>query len=627
MKSYETYISEFCDGISTDIYDFLGCHKVGNKTFFRVWAPDAERVSVVGPFCDWDCERFNMFHIGGGIFEGIIEDLPEYTTYKYCIFAKNGEKLFKSDPFGFHFEDGGEHASKIYDIDGFDWTDGKYKKAAARKNIYESPMNIYEVHLGSFMQTEDGRFLDYETLGNKLSDYATEMGYTHVELLPVSEHPFDGSWGYQVSGYFAPTSRYGTPKDFMKLVDTLHSKGIGVIMDWVPAHFPKDAFGLYRFDGSCLFEYSDSRKGEHKEWGTCVFDYGRPQVRSFLISSALFWLRKFHVDGIRVDAVASMLYLDYGRNDGEWVANEYGGNQNLEAISFLRALNTAVFKEFPQAIMAAEESTAWPMVTKPVEMGGLGFNFKWNMGWMNDMLRYTSLDPIHRKYHHDSLTFSFFYAFSENFILPISHDEVVHGKCSLINKMPGDYDLKFAGLRTFMAYMMAHPGKKLLFMGQEFGQFIEWDYKKGLDWFLLDFEKHHKMQQFSKALNKLYLDNPTLWQIDFSWNGFSWIANDDKDQSIIAFRRMDKKGNETVVVCNFVPVARENYRIGVAVGGKYEVILNTDDKDFGGDGKCDQKIYKTEKVMMHGLEDSLNLSIPPMSVLYLKCVRKNPKKK
>ena len=615
-------LKQFAEGMCFDAYSFLGCHTENGKTVFRVWAPNAESVSITGDFCDWDDTRYNMFHIGGGVFEGIVEKLPEYSVYKYSIKSKDGTVTLKSDPYAYHYETAPQNASKTYDIEGYSWHDGQWLKSKEDKNIYASPVNIYEVHAGSWKRYADGNCFNYKDIAKELAEYVTDMGYTHIELLPIMEHPFDGSWGYQVTGYFAPTSRYGTPKDFMEFIDIMHEHNIGVIIDWVPAHFPKDGFGLYHFDGGPCYEYSDPRKGEHKEWGTQVFDYGRGEVLSFLISNAMFWHEKFHIDGIRVDAVASMLYLDYNRKDGEWIANKYGGKENLEAIEFLQRLNMAVFGTYPNTMMIAEESTAWPMVTSPVDKGGLGFNFKWNMGWMNDTLRYMSLDPINRKYHHDSLTFSFFYAFSENFVLPISHDEVVHGKCSLINKMPGDYNDKFKGLRAFYAYMMAHPGKKLLFMGTEFAQFIEWNYQQELDWLLLGYEKHQKMQNFVRSLNQFYKENAAMWQIDYSWEGFSWISNDDRDQSIIAFKRCDRNGNDVIAICNFVPVTREHYKLGLPEYGQYELVFNTDSLDFGGDGIEAKKLIKTDLLPMHGFEQSGEFTIPAMSVMYYKLKRK-----
>ena len=615
-------LKQFAEGMCFDAYSFLGCHTENGKTVFRVWAPNAESVSITGDFCDWDDTRYNMFHIGGGVFEGIVEKLPEYSVYKYSIKSKDGTVTLKSDPYAYHYETAPQNASKVYDIEGYIWRDGQWLEGTKNKDIYASPVNIYEVHAGSWKRYADGNCFNYKDIAKELAEYVTDMGYTHIELLPIMEHPFDGSWGYQVTGYFAPTSRYGTPKDFMEFIDIMHEHNIGVIIDWVPAHFPKDGFGLYHFDGGPCYEYSDPRKGEHKEWGTQVFDYGRGEVLSFLISNSMFWLEKFHIDGIRVDAVASMLYLDYNRKDGEWIANKYGGKENLEAIEFLQRLNMAVFGTYPNTMMIAEESTAWPMVTYPVDKGGLGFNFKWNMGWMNDTLRYMSLDPINRKYHHDSLTFSFFYAFSENFVLPISHDEVVHGKCSLINKMPGDYNDKFKGLRAFYAYMMAHPGKKLLFMGTEFAQFIEWNYQQELDWLLLGYEKHQKMQNFVRSLNQFYKENAAMWQIDYSWEGFSWISNDDRDQSIIAFKRCDRNGNDVIAICNFVPVTREHYKLGLPEYGQYELVFNTDSLDFGGDGIEAKKLIKTDLLPMHGFEQSGEFTIPAMSVMYYKLKRK-----
>lgn len=611
----------FHKGEHTRAYELLGAHfekKHGKEgVVFRVWAPNATFVSVVGDFNDWSAQADPMERVtDGGIWERFVPGVEQYANYKYHIVSRSGQELMKSDPYAFHAETAPANASKVYDLSGYAWKDEQWQKAKADRNIYESPVNIYEVHAGSWRRYEDGSCFDYLKLAKELAAYVKEMGYTHIELMPICEHPFDGSWGYQVSGYFAPTSRYGTPHDFMQFVDILHEAGIGVILDWVPAHFPKDGFGLYHFDGEPCYEYSDPRKGEHKEWGTQVFDYARPEVISFLTSSAMYWFDLYHIDGLRVDAVASMLYLDYNRRDGEWVPNIYGGKENLEAVDFLRHVNEAVFAAHPDAMMIAEESTAWPLVSKPTYMGGLGFNFKWNMGWMNDMLRYMSLDPIHRKFNHDSLTFSFFYAFSENYVLPISHDEVVHGKCSMINKMPGEYEQKFAGLRTFYTYMMAHPGKKLLFMGQEFAQFIEWNYEQELDWLLLGYDRHRQMQDFVKALNKFYLDTPALWEIDYSWEGFGWIANDDNAQSVIAFRRMDKAGREIVCVCNFVPVTREAYRIGVPAAGSYKLIFNSDDRAFGGAGVLTKKSVRAEKTPMHGMDRSVSLTLPAMSVQY-----------
>ncbi|MBE7100608.1 MAG: 1,4-alpha-glucan branching protein GlgB [Clostridiales bacterium] len=614
----------FHHGENFKAHQLLGAHPaVVNKKkgyVFRVWAPRAERVSVIGDFNSWNTESHIMQRmIDGETFELFIPGLKQFDTYKYCVLTRDGRMLYKADPYAYHAETPdatASNASKLYNINGYKWSDKAYLDKQKRTNIYASPMNVYEVNLLSWKLHEDGSYYTYRELAKELVAYVKEMGFTHVEFMPVTEHPFDGSWGYQVTGYFAITSRLGTPHDFMYLVDSFHKAGIGVILDWVPAHFPKDAFGLYEFDGEPLYEASQWDRMENRGWGTRKFDYGRNEVLSFLISSAVFLLEYFHVDGLRVDAVASMLYLDYDKEPGEWVPNIYGENKNLEAVAFLRRLNEAVFAYFPNALMIAEESTAWPMVTRPTNIGGLGFNFKWNMGWMNDVLSYIAKDPVHRSYVHNKLTFSMMYAFSENYVLPISHDEVVHGKASLIGKMPGDYWEKFAGMRAFLGYMMSHPGKKLHFMGSEIGQFKEWNYKEGIEYFLLQYPLHKKLQLAVKELNDLYKTTPALYEIEDSWEGFEWLAADDSSHNFYAYQRKDKSGKTIVVMLNLSGMEHKNYRLGLPAG-KYKVLYNSDAVRFGGGGTMKKRIYYTKKAYSHGRENSILFDIPKLTCVYL----------
>ena len=610
----------FHQGTNYKSYEFMGClfdSKTG-AAVFRTWAPGAKAVHVIGDFNGWDDRSAPMERVSdGGIWEITIDGVSRYQRYKFSITSGRDFKFLKADPYAFHSETEGKTASIVFDLDGYEWGDSKWLKSKSRRTTYESPMNIYEVHLGSWMRAPDGGLLSYTELADRLVRYVKDMNFTHIELMPVMEHPFGGSWGYQVCGYYAPTSRYGNPHDFMRFVDLCHQNGIGVILDWVPAHFPKDGHGLIDFDGGPLYECHGVDRIENREWGTRYFDYGRTEVQSFLVSNALFWFDKYHADGLRVDAVSSMLYLDYGKKSGEWTPNSHGGNENLDAIAFLRKLNKAVFEVFPNVMMIAEESTAWPLVSKPIHDGGLGFNFKWNMGWMNDMLEYVEVDPVYRKHIHNKITFSFMYAFSENFILPLSHDEVVHGKKSLLNKMPGEYDMKFAGLRVFLGYMMTHPGKKLTFMGAEFGQFREWDTDSGLDWLLLDYPMHSNLSRYVRELGAFYLATPALWEIDYSWEGFRWISENDRDQNIIAFMRSDKKGGNIIVLINFAPITRRDYRIGVPEKGEYSEIFNSDLPEYGGWGNINENIV-SEDISIHGFPRSICLTAPPLSTVCLR---------
>lgn len=617
-----TYL--FHEGTNAKSYEFLGAHPASDGSVcFRVWAPNAACVSVVGDFNSWDLNASVMHKITDGIWECTATGVSKYDTYKYHVTAADGRTFFKADPYAFHSETRPETGSKYYPGLRFEWTDAYWMRKRKKQNIYSMPVNIYEVHAGSWKVHDDGNPYSYRDLADTLIPYVKDMNFTHVELLPIMEHPFDGSWGYQVTGYFSPTSRYGTPEDFAYFVNTAHRAGIGVILDWVPAHFPKDACGLYEFDGTSCYEYADPRKGEHYQWGTRVFDYSKPEVQSFLVSSAMFWIEKYHVDGLRVDAVASMLYLDYGREKGQWIPNAFGGRENLEAVAFLKKLNESIFREHADIMMIAEESTSWPMVSKPTYSGGLGFNFKWNMGWMNDCLRYFSLDGLFRKYNHDCLTFPLFYAFSENFVLPISHDEVVHGKLSLINKMPGTYEEKFDGVRSFLGYMASHPGKKLLFMGCEFGQFIEWNYKQRLDWLLLDYEKHSQLKKYVSDLNAFYLKHSEFWEDDYSWDGFKWIVSDDSTNSVIAYARENKNGNRIISVSNFTNVNRTGYSIGVPEPGTYKVVFSSALPEYGGKGEGTTGTVKAVKKPMHGFEYSISFDIEGLSTVYFRKNRNN----
>ena len=624
ISEFQLYL--FNEGTNFRTYEMLGAHKIKGGYRFAVWAPNAEKVCLCGSFNNWNDADMPLEKIGKtGVWYGVFGNVSEGDLYKYAVYDKNGNIVLKSDPYAFYSELRPNTASVVRDIGGYKWQDSKWVAARAKNAPYDKPMLIYEVHLGSWKQHEDGSFYTYRELAAELIPYVRDMGYTHIEMMPVTEYPFDGSWGYQVTGYFSATSRYGTPEDLKYFIDECHKNGLFVIMDWVPAHFPRDRHGLFMFDGTATYEYADPRIGEHKDWGTMVFDYSRNEVVSFLMSSAYFWCREFHMDGLRVDAVSSMLYRDYSRNDGEWVPNIYGGNQNIEAIDFLRNLNKMMFSEFPNILMIAEESTAWGMVTGSVDKGGLGFNYKWNMGWMNDTLRYMSMDPLFRKGNHNLLTFLMFYAYSENFILPLSHDEVVHGKCSLLNKMSGDYDAKFASYRTLIAYFLALPGKKLMFMGGDLGEFIEWRYDEGLEWKLLEYEKHYKLNRYLKTINHYYLDSKPFWQNEENWDGFAWINDHDCENSVLSFMRKGKRrGDNVIVVCNFTPVCRKHYVIGVPSAGEYVVEMDSSWEEFGGCAKKKKAKYKAEKMSFGEYPYSLKIDINGLSALY---IRKEKKKK
>ncbi len=628
MKKETNFITDYdlhllAEGTHHRSWEKLGSHliKVAQEegTIFTLWAPNAEVVSVIGDFNGWLNTKNPMARIDdSGYWQCFVPGVAKGDLYKYAITSRiNNYQVEKTDPYAFHCEIRPATASVVWDLDGYTWQDKEWMNSRAGFHHQAAPISIYEVHLGSWMRREDnGGWLTYRELAEKLSEYVGHMGFTHVELLPINEHPFDGSWGYQTIGYFAPTSRFGTPQDFMYLVDTLHRHGIGVILDWVPAHFPRDAHGLGFFDGSHLYEHADPRQGTHADWGTLVFNYGRTEVAEFLLSNALFWLEVYHIDGLRVDAVASMLYLDYSRKEGEWIPNRYGGRENLEAIDFLKRFNELVYLEHPDVMTFAEESTSYPMVSRPTYLGGLGFGFKWNMGWMHDTLHYMSNDPIHRSYHHHSLTFSLLYAYHENFMLPLSHDEVVHGKGSMIGKMPGDDWRKFANLRLLYGYMFTHPGKKLLFMGCEIGQWSEWNHDAGLDWVLLKYPFHQGLQRWIRDLNTFLRGEPALHELDNDPAGFSWIDCNDSQQSVLSYIRRGKKpGDIAVCIGNFTPVPRHNYRLGVPEMGYWQEVLNSDAPIYGGSGQGNFGGKEATPLSVHGESHSLNVTLPPLAMM------------
>ena len=621
-KQLAAFLRQFESTGSPEADRYLGCHAVDDGFVFRVWAPHAQAVSVTGDFNFWNEEDLPMHRLGSsGVWEAVSKFAKRGSAYKYCVVGANGNKVYKADPYANRAMPLPETSSVVDPPEKFRWTDAAYRRNKLKQTSLQRPVNIYEVHAGSWKRHDDGSYLSYEELAAELIPYVKDMGYTHIEFMPLMEYPYDPSWGYQVTGYYAPTHRYGSPEQLRMLVDACHAANIGVILDWVPAHFPKDSYGLYEFDGTCCYELSDPAMREHPDWGTRIYDYAKPEVRSFLISNVCYWLREFHIDGIRVDAVASMLYLDYNRPN--YKPNRLGGRENLEAIAFLRQLNEEAFQADPTVMMIAEESTAFPMITRPGYDGGLGFLYKWNMGWMNDMLKYMSLDPLYRKGSHNALTFAMTYAYSENFILPLSHDEVVHGKCSLVNKMPGNYDDKFNNLRVFYAYQMAHPGKKLNFMGNEFAQFIEWNFTQGLDWLLLDYDHHRQMREYVRMLNQFYLKHPAMWENDSDWNGFQWMSCDDRDCSVVAFRRISRSDREVIAVFNFCPVLREDYPLPLPKAGWYEPVMNSDSSTWGG--------YGFEPVTVHAQRGKEGghwgkFRIPPMSAVYYLHRRTNPQR-
>ena len=625
FTDYDKYL--IGEGTHERAFEKLGAHIMSvngeSGVNFAVWAPSARQVSVIGEFNGWDGGSHPMYSSDSGIWTLFVPHLEKFTIYKYRIEAKSGQFFDKADPYGFAMEERPRTGSVVWDLSSYQWNDQLWLQERSSRQALDKPISFYEVHAGSWRKVHDEnwglRYLSYRELADQLIPYVKDMGFTHIELLPISEHPLDASWGYQVLGFFAPTSRFGTPDDFMYFVDQCHQHKIGVILDWVPAHFPKDGAGLNYFDGTHLYSHADPRQGEHQDWGTQIFNYDRNEVRSFLISNALFWLEKYHIDGLRVDAVASILYLDYSRKEGEWIPNQYGGRENLGAISFLKKMNEVVHGTHPGVLTIAEESTAWPMVSRPTYMGGLGFSLKWKMGWMNDTLRYMSKEPIHRRYHHNDMTFGMLYAFHENYVLPLSHDEVVHGKKSLLDRMSGDEWQKFANLRAYYSYMWTYPGKKLLFMGSEFGQWQEWDFEKGVEWYALSAVNHQGVQQLVKDLNQLYRREPSLYENDFNWSGFQWIDANDNENSVYSYIRYAVTSEDfIVVVCNFTPVIRENYRIGVPKTGTYAEILNSDSHYYQGSNQGNVFPIKTEDVSCHGFAQSVLLTLPPLATIILK---------